>query len=68
MKDLFSRLGSCGLIHVLIIAVICSFPVLFVWSINSLAEAGGADFEIKHSMWNYFVAIVFLILVRGGKG
>lgn len=50
---------------VLILALICLFPMLFLWALNSLAEAGGSAFYIKHTIWNYFLALIFLMCVRG---
>jgi len=61
MKDLFSG----GAVIVLIIAVILIVPVLFLWSVNSLAEAGGSQFYINHTLWNYFLALVFVGIIRG---
>lgn len=53
-----------GLIVIGIILIICLAPMLFLWSINSLAELGGADFYIEHSLWSYFVAFVFLVIMK----
>ena len=50
------------------IAILLIGPFLLVWVINSLAESGGSGFYVEHSLWNYFVSFVFLVLVRGGSG
>ena len=39
-------------------------PILFIWAINGLSEAGGSSFYVDHSLWNYFVAFILLVLVR----
>ena len=49
---------------VLCVALVCLGPVIFLWSVNSLADAGGASFYIPHTLWNYFLAIVFMGVVR----
>jgi hypothetical protein len=59
-------LGGVGIV-LLILAVICIVPALFVWTVNAIATAGGSAFQLEHSMWNYFLALLFLVLVRGGK-
>lgn len=38
-------------------------PMIFLWSINSLAEAGGAAFYIPHELWTYFVSYVLISLL-----
>ena len=57
------------LISVIIVVAIalCIAPMLFLWSVNSLAEAGNIDFYIEHTLFNYFVSLVFIIVVRGNK-
>lgn len=54
-----------ALLIVLFVAAICIIPIVFVWCVNSLAEAGNADFYIEHTLWNYFLALIFIILMRG---
>jgi fatty-acid desaturase len=58
---------SGALIVVLIIALICIVPMIAIWAINSFADAGGSSFYIEHGLWNYFLCLIMLILVRGGK-
>jgi hypothetical protein len=41
--------------------------MLFLWSLNSLAELGGVDFYIAHGIWSYFVSLVFLGAIRGSS-
>jgi hypothetical protein len=50
----------------LVLAVLAIAPALFLWAVNSLAEAGGADFYIQHSFWNYLVSLVLLVLLNSG--
>lgn len=67
MKSLTAgSLGVAGLVLV-IIAIICFLPMVFLWSINSLAELGGSSFYIEHSPFSYLVAFVVVAIVRGGK-
>ena len=66
MNYLKGVLGGGIVIGVVFLLLIVS-PALALWVINSLAEAGGASFYIEHNLWNYFVAIVLLIMVRGGS-
>ena len=62
--------GSFGVAAViaLIIFAICVVPFVFIWSLNSLAELGGSSFYIEHGLFSYFVAFVFVVIIRGGKG
>jgi len=65
------RLGKVGGIIALILVVvllICLSPMIFLWSVNSLAELGGADFYIEHSLWSYWVSLVFMAMVKGSTG
>jgi hypothetical protein len=48
---------------VFIVALVAIAPMLFLWSVNSLAAAGGADFHIPHGVWTYVYSWVFLALV-----
>ena len=57
-----------GAAVVLLFALLLMGPVLLIWSINWLAESGGASFYIDHTLWNYWVALVFIVVVRGGSG
>ena len=67
MKEILTIVTGAGAITALIVLVFLIGPILILWAINSLAEAGGSKFYIDHNMWNYFVAFVLLILVRGGS-
>jgi hypothetical protein len=49
-----------------VLAILAIAPALFLWAVNSLAEAGGVDFYIQHNFWNYFVSLVLLILMNSG--
>jgi hypothetical protein len=60
--------GAGALLVVIVLLAILA-PAIFIFTINELAEAGGADFRIEHGLWNYFMAFLFLIAVRGvGSG
>ena len=60
--------GGMGLfVVVLIIFIIAIVPFLFIWTVNSLAESGGADFRLDHNIKNYFLAVLFVAIVRGGS-
>lgn len=63
MKEL--AVGVFAIVFLVLVFLIG--PVLIIWVINSLAESGGAKFYIEHTLWNYLVAFVGLILVRGGS-
>ena len=56
--------GAIG-IAILVVAVICIVPFITLWTINTMAELGGADFYIAHDLFSYFVAFVFVAIVRG---
>lgn len=42
-------------------------PVLFLWAINSLAEAGGSAFYIPQTPWNWFVVFICLAVLHGAS-
>jgi len=65
MKKFFGVSFGIAVIVLLITLLFLAVPSPFLWTINSLAEAEGSSFYIEHSLWNYFVAAVLLILVRG---
>ncbi len=62
MKAFLSGFGVIGVI-LLVAFVLAIGPMLFLWSVNSLAELGGAQFYIEHSAWSYFVSLVFLVVI-----
>lgn len=43
-------------------------PMIFIWCVNTLSEAGGANFYISHTAFNYFVALILMVIVNGSKG
>ena len=43
----------------------CIAPMVTLWTINSLAKAGGANFYIPHTAWNYLLTVILLFIVRG---
>lgn len=53
------------LILFVILVLLLVSPILLLWCINSFAEAAGVALYIEHTLWNYWVAFVFLMLVRG---
>lgn len=57
-----------GLVILLVLAALCVVPMVALWCINSLAEAGGSGFYIPHTAWNYVMTFVLLILVNGSAG
>jgi len=67
MKDLLTAVLGAGAGIAIIVLVFLIGPILVIWTINSLAEAGGAQFYIEHNMWNYWIAFILLLLVRGGS-
>ena len=65
MKGSTWLLGAGGVLVFLLFLLV--FPVLFLWFINSMAEAGGSTFYIEHTLWNYWVAFVGGLLLKGGS-
>ena len=61
-----NTIGATGVV-LLIMMLVFIGPALFIWVVNSLAASGGSSFRIEHSLWNYFLALIALILVRGGS-
>ncbi len=55
-----------GKVIILVIILLLS-PMLTIWCLNSLAEAGGSDFYIEHNLWNYWVAFVSAVVLKGGS-
>jgi len=64
MAGILKGIGAGG---IAILALLLCFigPMLMLWSINWMAELGGSSFYIEHTIWSYWVAFVFLILLRG---
>lgn len=58
--------GVFGLACLVILAVAAA-PALLIWTVNSISEVAGSKFYIEHSLWTYFLALILLWLVRGGK-
>ena len=52
---------------IVLILILLISPALILWTINSLAEAGGSTFYIPHTPWNYWVAFVAAIVMNGGS-
>ena len=65
MKNL-GVIGVIGVIGIiaLIILIVTLLPMLFIYVINSLAVAGGILFVLEHTVWNYFL-VLLLIIIRG---
>lgn len=67
----FKQLDSFGLAALIASVVFILLPAVaavFIWSVNTLAELGGAELYVEHSLFSYFVSIVFLAAIRGGSG
>ena len=64
MKDLVTIIFGGSAILTLVVLLLIIVPVIFLWCINSLAEAGGSSFYINHNVWNYFVSFVFIALLN----
>ena len=67
LKDEMEKTTKIVLIGFLILAVICIVPALMVWTINSIAESGGSSFYLEHSLWNYFLTILFVSMFKVGN-
>jgi hypothetical protein len=52
-------------IAVLVIVSLIAIPAIALWTLNSLAEAGGSSFYIAHNVWNYWVAFVAVCILKG---
>lgn len=59
--EAFAGLGVIFLIFVIIFLFIGS-PLLFIWCCNELFNT-----QIEYTASNWFVSLLFLILVRGGS-
>ncbi len=57
--------GIAGVIA-LVILLFCFVPMLALWALNTLAELGGSDFYIDHSLFSYFVIFIAVALLHGG--
>jgi hypothetical protein len=64
MEKLIKSIGVVGII-ILVIGLLCLAPMIFLWSVNWLAEMGGASFYIPHTPWSYLISIIFIGMVRG---
>lgn len=67
MKKLLAGLFGAGIVAVIFGLLLCISPAIFLWVMNSLAAIGGVAFYIPHTIWNYWVALWFIICVRGLK-
>ena len=56
-------LGVAGIV-ILVCALLCLAPLIFLWAINTLAEAGGSSFYIPHGVFNYAVALVLICIFK----
>lgn len=45
-----------------VVAACCIAPMLFLWCVNTLAEESGTQFYIPHTLWTYFVSLIFIML------
>ena len=63
MGDLLKISGA----GILIALLFCISPMIFLWAINTLASTGGASFYIEHTLFNYFVTLMLIAIVRGGS-
>ena len=59
MKNFLLEFGLVLVLMVLSLA-------LALWSINSLAQAGGADVYIEHTLANYWAVFILILVFRGG--
>jgi hypothetical protein len=66
VSELIRSVFGAATVVVVILFLLIIAPAVFIFSVNSLAEAGGAEFRIEHGPWNYFVAFLFLVTVNGG--
>jgi hypothetical protein len=64
MEKLIEVVFSVGIV-IVIIAAVCLAPMIFLWSINTLAALGGAEFYIPHTVWSYWVTVCFLVVIKG---
>lgn len=51
----------------LLAVVVCFIPAVLLWSVNSLAQAGGADFHIPHNWLTYFQAWAVVCIIGGSS-
>ena len=65
IKDVIS--GTFGVIGfvVLVAVLLLIFPAIAIWVTNSLAESADVAFRLEHNLWNYFLVLIVLLLIRG---
>ena len=64
VSELIRSVFGAATVVVVILFLLIVAPAVFIFSVNSLAESGGADFRIEHGLWNYFVTFLFLMTVN----
>lgn len=53
---------------VLLIALLFTLaPMVFLWSINTLAEAAGTAFYIPHGFWTYVASLGIFSVIGGAR-
>lgn len=57
---------SIVLVIVFALFMLLLAPMLFLWSVNTLAEVAGTKFYIPHTFWSYLASFV-LLLVAGTR-
>ena len=64
MKGILNAVFGGSAIIAILVFVFLIGPVLMVWAVNSLAQAGGAQFYIEHTLWNYWVSFILIAIFR----
>ena len=62
-----SDLSKIIALAILVIVILIVLPVIAVWCLNSIMEAGGSTFYIEHTFWNYWLFLVALFLVNSNS-
>jgi hypothetical protein len=56
-----------ALIIILIILALILGPAMFLWAVNTLADAGGSDFYIPHGFWTYLASLALAMFIGGSS-
>ena len=66
MEAILKFFGA-GAIVVVIILFLLIAPFLAIWLINSWSEVVGSSLYVEHNLWNYWLAFLTVVMVRGGS-
>ena len=56
-----------GVVALFLLCCLYFILLLTVFTINSLSEIGGSSFYIEHTVYNYFIVFLGLLLLKVGN-